>query len=218
MFNVALLLLLSGSVRVEVHLVDADDLSAAQQNELEQMVVTALEAEGDAPVTLGRRAVPLEGPGAYEQVIVRPILGPRRLRVLVERRSSSMASRTSVVDVEGFAGLTAGALAPVARALFPPAARALFPPAAPGTTEIRAPAPSLRLPVVFMGVAGVMAIGAAITAASGASRPALDQPGFLDVQAWSDARATPITGAVAIGLTVGAALIAGLAVVAAAGS
>lgn len=208
MGGLLILAILSTSVRVEVHLVEAEDLGLEQQGRLEEAISSAIVSQTAAPVGLGRRALPDRTRQSYEYLVVRPILGPRHLRLLAERWSSSAGTTQASIDIVDGAELTESALIPLVRALFPLSA--------PRLAVVGPPPPAVRIPVVLAGAAGVLAIAAAVTAAVGSTRHVGERPGFLDPSGWAEARAMPVASAVALGLTVGAGFVAGLAVVAAA--
>lgn len=195
------LALLAGAERVDLHLVEAEDLDLSRRQELQAALEAAITTR------VGRRVVvrspATQGSAEADRVLLRAFLGPRHLRVIATRLRPGLPPLAAELDLPPN-DVSSAACLPLVLALFPE-------PPAPVAAQVAAPAASSSAPLWIMGAsagAGLAAVAVAI--ASTRPIPVLQDRGLLDGPTWSAAGADLDARPIAVGLAIGAGV--GLAI------
>lgn len=200
------LALLTGAERVDLHLIEGEDLEPERRAELETALQTAITARAGRQVVI--RSPASKGDADADRVLVRAFLGPRHLRVMATRHRPPLPPITAELDLPTTA-FPDGSLQPLVDALFPD-------PRVVKQTELQGPGTPSSVPLWLMGAsAGVGLAAAAVAVASTRPIPALQDRGLLDGSTWatsgSSLDARPIAAGLAIGAGLGCALALTLA-------
>lgn len=197
MIAILCLALLTGAERVDLHLVEGEDLEPERRFELENALQSAIAARVGRQVII--RSPASQGDSGADRVLVRAFLGPRHLRLIATRLRPAVPSINAELDLPPSA-LRLGSIEPLVRALFPEPQTVEPPP----LQSLGGPS---RLPLWLMGAsAGVGLAAAAVAIASTRPIPALQERGLLDGAAWATSGSRVDARPIALGLAIGAGL------------
>lgn len=191
------LALLAGAERVELHLVDGQDLEPGRRLELEGALQSAIAARVGRQVVV--RSPASKGDADADRVLVRAFLGPHHLRVTAKRLRPALPPIDAELDLPS-ASFPLGSLDPLVNALFPE------PPLADPPPLQSARSPS-QAPLWLMGASAGVGVAAAVLAiASTRPIPALQDRGLIDGDTWAASGSRVDARPIALGLTIGAGL------------
>lgn len=191
------LALLTGAERVDLQLVEAEDLGSERRVELETQLVSAISARAGRRVFV--RSPTSSGDAEADRVLVRAFLGPRHLRLMAQRLRPGRPPIVAELDVPTSAPV-GSSLGPLVVALFPE-------PQIVEPRHLEGPTGRSSLPLWIVGASAGVGLAAAVVAASSTRPvPALQDRGLLDGNAWAMAGSSLDGRPVAVGLAIGAGL------------
>lgn len=191
------LAILAGAERVDVHLVEAEDLRPQQRAELETLLAAAITARAGRQVVI--RSPASTGDVGADRVLVRAFLGPHHLRLVASRLRPGLPPIAAEQDLPPVA-FPDHALDPLVFSLFP--APELIEP-----LHLAAPSGRSDAPLWIMGASvGVGVAAAAVAVASTLPIPALQERGLIDGGTWSASGSGLDARPIAMGLAIAAGL------------